>query len=452
MLASSAAAIGANRVASLTGLRGLAALLVLGTHAAFATGQLSHGYLGMMYARLEIGVPIFFVLSGFLLFRPWVRAAAFGLAAPSLGHYAWRRTRRVAPAYLIAVLIAYVVYSFYSLGPNPGQSWPGLVRYLTFTQIYTDDFLITYLHQGLSQMWSLAVEVSFYAALPLLAYLLLEVHCRGRWQPSRLLGGLAMMAAISPVWLIIVYTTDWLPNSAGMWLPAHLVWFAGGMLLATLQCMAVRCPATVAIPLALVIYLVVCTPIAGGVTMGPVRLWEPLTRNLLYAAVATLVLAPVVLGGAGWFERLLGSRPMVWLGEISYEIFLLHVLVMALVLGVVLGWPLFTGSLPVLYGMTLGITIPLAWVLHRLTEPRPVASYVPVLGLSRAIIGRSMTSWKRRCQELTSSCFRRPAWSRHVRNPRCAAKAPMMAVTHHTAIAVYANGADKSPIEAPSAV
>jgi peptidoglycan/LPS O-acetylase OafA/YrhL len=367
-----ALARGADRITALTGLRGLAALLVLGTHAAFATGKLSHGYLGLIYARMEIGVPIFFVLSGFLLFRPWVRAAAAGLAVPSVGHYARRRLRRIMPAYLVTVLLAYIAYSFYSAGPNPGQTWAGLLRYLTLTQISTNNYLLTYLHRGLSQTWSLAVEVAFYAALPLLAYLLLVVLCRDHWRPSRLLGGLGVMAAVSPLWLIVVYATDWLPNSAGMWLPAHLACFAGGMILATLQCMAMRCPAGVAIPLALVIYLVVCTPIAGGASMGPLRLWEPLTKNVLYAIIATLVVAPVALGGRGWFERRLRSRPMVWLGEISYEIFLLHVLVMALVLGVMLRWPLFTGSLLELYALTLLITIPLAWALRGLTGPSAV--------------------------------------------------------------------------------
>src|SRR6185312_1327940 len=217
---------------------------------------------------------------------------------------------------------------------------------------------------------SLAVEVAFYAALPLLAHLLLVVLCRGQWRPTRMLAGLAAMAAISPAWLIIVYTTDWLPNSAGMWLPAHLAAFAGGMILATLQCMAVRCRTAVAIPLALVMYVVVCTPSAGGVSMGPVRLWEPLTKNLLYAIIAALVIAPVVLGAGAWFGRVLRSRPMVWLGEISYEIFLLHVLVMGLLLGVVLHWPLFGGSLPALYALTLLMTIPLAWALHRATQLR----------------------------------------------------------------------------------
>ena len=69
-----------------------------------------------------------------------------------------------------------------------------MLRYLTFTQIYTDSYLTTLLHPGLSQMWSMAVEVAFYAVLPLLAYLLLR---RG-WRPRRVLVGLALLAAVTP--------------------------------------------------------------------------------------------------------------------------------------------------------------------------------------------------------------------------------------------------------------
>ncbi|WP_445165699.1 acyltransferase family protein [Mycolicibacterium sp. Dal123E01] len=358
------------RLDSLTGLRALAALMVVGTHAAFATGQLTHGFIGLVWARLEVGVSIFFALSGFLLFRPWVAAAAHGSSAPSARVYARHRLRRVMPAYVVTVLLAYGVYSFYSTGPNPGQSLAGLIRHLTLTQIYTDNYLLTYLHRGLSQTWSLAVEAAFYAVLPLLAYLLVVVLCRDRWRPARLLAGLAALAAISPLWLVVLNTTDWLSNSAGMWLPAQLAAFAGGMAVAVLHVMGVHWRAGLLVAAAVALYLVVSTPLAGAVTLAPVPVWEPVTKAVLYAAIAMLVVAAPTLGGRGMFDRVLASKPMVWLGEISYEIFLLHVLVMAVVLGAVLGWPLFTGSLPGLFLLTLGVTIPLAWILHKLTSVR----------------------------------------------------------------------------------
>ncbi len=97
----------------------MAALLVLGTHAAYTTGKYTHGFVGLVYSRMEIGVPIFFVLSGYLLFGPWVRAAAGGTDAPSIGRYAWHRVRRIMPAYVITVLAAFLIYHFRDGGPTP---------------------------------------------------------------------------------------------------------------------------------------------------------------------------------------------------------------------------------------------------------------------------------------------------------------------------------------------
>ena len=354
-----------SRVSALTGLRAVAALLVVGTHAAFATGKLTHGYVGAIYAHLEVGVAIFFVLTGFLLFRPWVRAAAGGSAPPDVGRYAWHRVRRILPGYVVTVLAVFALYSVFTPGPNPGQSWYGLLRYLTFTQIYTDDYLITLLHTGLSQTWSLAVEVSFYAVLPCLGYVLLQTVCRGEWQPRRTLAALTALAAITPLWLFVVSTTELLPNSAGMWLPAQIAWFAGGMALAVLEATGARCHATAAISLAIALYLTVSIASA------------PVTKSLMYAAIATLTVAPVALGSAGRYGRLLSCRPMVWLGEISYEIFLLHVPIMAVTTYLVLRWPLFTGSLPGLIAATLALTIPAAWTLHRRTVSRTPAPAAP---------------------------------------------------------------------------
>ncbi len=241
-----------DRIASLTGIRAVAALLVVGTHAAYTTGKYTHGYWGLVGSRMEIGVPIFFVLSGYLLFRPWVKSAARSGPPPSLSRYAWHRVRRIMPAYVITVLFAYVLYHFRDAGPNPGHSWLGLARNLTLTQIYCNGYLGKYLHQGLTQMWSLAVEASFYVVLPLLAYLLLVLICRRQWQPKLVLGALAGMALISPAWLVLVHTDHWFPDGARLWLPTYLAWFLAGMMLTVLQEMGVRGYGFVAIPLAVI--------------------------------------------------------------------------------------------------------------------------------------------------------------------------------------------------------
>ncbi|WP_396900295.1 acyltransferase family protein [Mycolicibacterium sp.] len=361
---------GVDRVAALTGVRALAALTVMGTHAAYGTGLLSHGYVGLLSARLEIGVAIFFVLSGLLLFRPWVRAFAEGDDAPSVRRYARSRFRRIMPAYVLTVLLVFGVYELRPVQPNPGHTWTGLLRNLTLTQIYSDDYFTRYLHQGLSQMWSLAVEVAFYAVLPVLAYGLLVVLCRRRFRPAVLLVGLAVLASVSPVWLIVMHRTDWLPVGAGSWLPHYLAWFVGGMMLAVLAAMGVRCYALAVLPLALACYLVVSTPIAGVTTALTLDLSADLAKTVFYAVIATLVVAPLALGDTGWYARLMGSTPMVRLGEISYEVFLLHVVVMDVVMELVLGWPVYTGSAVVLFAVTLAFTVPAAWLLHRLTRPR----------------------------------------------------------------------------------
>ncbi|MGV1089630.1 MAG: acyltransferase family protein [Mycobacterium sp.] len=364
-----------DRIPALTGVRAFAALIVVGTHAAYTTGKYTHGYVGLLYSRMEIGVPIFFVLSGFLLFGPWVRAAKAGTPAPSLRRYSWRRVRRIMPAYVVTVLAAYVLYHFHEAGPNPGHTWYGLLRNLSLTQIYTDGYMFSHIHQGLTQMWSLAVEVSFYVALPVIAYLVLAVLCRRQWRPRLALAGLAVFVLISPAWMVFVHSVDHigqqhLPDGAKLWLPGYLAWFIGGMMLTVLAAMGVRCYWFVALPLVVVSYLIVSTPVAGEPTTSPSGLAQAVVKTLFYAMIATLVVAPAALGDRGWYERVLSSRPLVWLGEISYELFLVHLVMMELAMTQVLHWRVYTGNAATLFVVTLALSIPVAWVLHRLTRVR----------------------------------------------------------------------------------
>ena len=230
--------------------------------------------------------------------------------------------------------------------------------------------MYSYLHQGLTQMWSLAVEVAFYVVLPLLAWLLLVVLCRRRWRPLLLLGGLSLLAAVTPAWLIFVHTVDGLPDGARLWLPTYLLWFVGGMLLAVLSVMGVRCYAFAVLPVAVVSYFIASTPIVGEPTTSPYALAPAIWKAVFYAVIATLAVAPLALGDRGWYARLLASRPMVFLGEISYEIFLIHLLTMELVMVEILHFHIYTGSMPILFIVTFIVTVPLAWLLHRFTRVR----------------------------------------------------------------------------------
>ena len=98
---------------------------------------------------------------------------------------------------------------------------------------------------------------------------------------------------------------------------------------------------------------------------------EALVKVGFYAVIATLMVAPLALEDRGLYARFLASRPMVFLGEISYEIFLIHLLTMELVMVEIVHYPIYTGSTWILFIVTFVVTAPLAWLLHRFTRVRP---------------------------------------------------------------------------------
>jgi peptidoglycan/LPS O-acetylase OafA/YrhL len=184
------------------------------------------------------------------------------------------------------------------------------------------------------------------------------------------LGALAGLMLISPAWLILVHTDHWFPDGARLWLPTYLAWFLAGMALAVLQEMGVPCYAFMAIPLATISFFIVSTPIGGAPTTSPASVSEALVKTGFYASIAALAVAPLALGDHGWYSRLLAARPMVWLGEISYEIFLIHLITMEFAMDYVVQAHVYTGSMLYLFIATLAVTIPLAWLLHRFTRVR----------------------------------------------------------------------------------
>ena len=148
---------------ALDSLRAIAALSVFFFHAVgfYARGSTQGNLIAPYVARLDVGVTIFFLLSGFLLYRPFVQARHQSRPRPPLIPYAWRRALRIVPAYWVALTLAAVVLAL------PGVfTLTGIPTFYGFLQIYSADTAF----KGLGQCWTLCVEVSFYAFLPLWAW------------------------------------------------------------------------------------------------------------------------------------------------------------------------------------------------------------------------------------------------------------------------------------------
>ena len=212
----------------LDSIRAIAALSVLVFHAGFWSHiTLTGSALAPFLSRLDVGVTIFFVLSGFLLYRPFVRARLEGTPSPRAGAYGWRRALRILPAYWVALtVIALVIPKRTRSSPATLSSTTGCSR-STATSVFG----------GISQAWTLCVEVTFYALLPLWALAarrLLPATVRGE------LIGLAALAAVGVAWMLFSVLGAADPDHANsgrmlVWLPAYFDHFALGMALAVVS-------------------------------------------------------------------------------------------------------------------------------------------------------------------------------------------------------------------------
>src|SRR3954451_5396522 len=209
---------------TLTAVRAIGAVMVVLTHAAFNTGRINDGWTGAVLARFDFGVTIFFVLSGFLLSRPWFLASALGTPPPSVRHYLWKRALRILPLYWLVVVVALLVDP-----ANDDADWKDWVSDLTLTQLYRPGLLSS----SLTQMWSLCTEVAFYVLMPLLC---LAVIGRARGLRTRSVGvRLGLLALVGVVWQVVAAQVPGAEGHYAQWLPGFLPWFAVGMFFAAVS-------------------------------------------------------------------------------------------------------------------------------------------------------------------------------------------------------------------------
>jgi peptidoglycan/LPS O-acetylase OafA/YrhL len=339
------------RLPGIEGLRAIAACSILVLHAWLyappGDQRTNLGRLDQFMPDLAFGVILFFTLSGFLLYRPFAGAVLRGSTPPSVRRYFRNRALRILPAYWVILLFCAIALGSVLFWSTSGNLADGRVlnsNHLARAALFLQDYSPSTILLGIGPAWSLAVEVVFYCALPLLAMLAVML-ARGHTRSGRRWAALAPTALILAVGLSGKFAAafllpptapyeDWSQNWHSVLVRSFLCQadlFAFGMALAVLRVDfedgLLRLPRwwrKAAVGGGLAAYLL-------AVIYGeshPAWHMSYALPNTIIAAACALLLALVVLPSQGAdtsrLVRILETRPFVAVGLASYGIFLWH--------------------------------------------------------------------------------------------------------------------------------
>jgi peptidoglycan/LPS O-acetylase OafA/YrhL len=325
------------KVAGLDGARAIATLSVFFFHASWRTPAL--GPLSRLFGHADIGVEIFFILSGFLVARPLVAHAAAGRPPVRLVDFWRRRVARIWPAYLLALVGAVLL----GIGTVDGVS--GWLK----QGFLVDSWFANPGGTGLRLSWTLVVEVSFYVlVVPLAALAVLK-------RRPRLDAWVGLCLAMVAIGGLAIVVTSLGPTPAPLRvLPPFLPTFAVGMLLVAaeadgpyatwlgavprgIQRLAAHPRLCGALGVATFITMaVVLRPSTTAPAFGPGP--ERMAQSFGQILVGFLLLAPLALGTAR--HRWLEHRWLLALAAASYGFYLWHLQVLRLLRPVLQGPPI----------------------------------------------------------------------------------------------------------------
>lgn len=345
---------------ALEGLRAIACCGIIVTHVAFQTGA-DHGSLfNRMMARTDFFVPVFFALSGFLLWRGHHGSFSFSFDAANLralaGYYV-KRVGRIMPAYWVTVV---AVLLLFPVAGNPGVL--AIIANLFLGQIYVSHGLLG----GLTHLWSLCVEMAFYLVMPVLAIVF------GRRNRAIRVGIIVALGTLSFGWAFIPAFAE-APGPGELnphvMPPAFTAWFGVGLLSAELEGISGPRVERIIARIRPVFWLLAIAMLAVAASDGPEGLThaEPaeFARRTLYGLVfAASLITPYALAPRSAF---LESAWMQALGRWSYSIFLWHMAMLSLVFPL-LGINLFSGQTALVMVATFVLTVPVAALSYSLVE------------------------------------------------------------------------------------
>jgi peptidoglycan/LPS O-acetylase OafA/YrhL len=301
-----------HRAQALDLIRAIAAVAVLTYHVWLyrlpsPSSPRREGLFDHLFFEWRIGLVVFFVMSGYLLYRPLLKGRHD--AAPAQldsRRYYWRRIVRIVPSYYLAIVGSIVL--LWSLGDVAGVRLPPadqLWRFAFFLQNYSRETLLTLD----APTWTLAVQAAFYLVFPLFVVFGARLGRRAWLVPL-------LLVVVGVVFNWVAYRNQWGPI-ARLSMIAMLPYLALGMLIAHLPPLASRRSA--------VWMIVVGVFLAFGDSLwhalGGWQWGMGVLRDLPGAIGYGLIIAACAQPVIGASARL---RPVESLGRWSYGIFLWH--------------------------------------------------------------------------------------------------------------------------------
>jgi peptidoglycan/LPS O-acetylase OafA/YrhL len=305
------------RLGVLDGLRGIAVLLVLWYH----VWEIS--WLPAPLPNLQFipetgfaGVDLFFYISGFVICYPFVKAAASRTAAPSWGHFAYRRAIKIVPSYLLS--IAAVIAIGYAHFGSAGEALRDIGTHVLFIHTWWSS---TYGSIN-GVLWTLAVEVEFYAIFPLL-WLAFKHY---PWLTAGAMVAVSLLYRMHAAQCCYQNSMELLIFN----LPGYLDIFAAGMISAMLYVRRRDATSRLQAPIATL------GAIAGFVMLALLlqNLWEMRLspqwstvwqiHNRTLAGVAFTLMGLGSLLAIPIWKRLLANPVLLFFAAISYNLYLYH--------------------------------------------------------------------------------------------------------------------------------
>lgn len=290
------------QIDALTGTRGIAALLVVVFH--FGCTYLPFSYAEHFFRNGNLAVSYFFILSGFVMYH------TYGGRQVSYKDYMRKRIARIAPLYWFALLLS-IILAIYIMSITGKWAWRDLVQYAllgaTFTQAYVPGKALTLNVPG----WSLSVEMFFYLLFPLLLVFANRTIRAFLWMA-------ALLYIATQVWHI--YGLQQYKPADGNRLYELLAYFpaghlnqfvagiAGAWFYKKMQAQQQRVRLYPFWVFILIIFVINYMP--GSISM----------HNGLLAPLFVLLITGIALHSPAFLR----SRPMVYLGEISFGIYILQ--------------------------------------------------------------------------------------------------------------------------------